>query len=604
MFDELVIDNFAGGGGASLGIERAIGRACDLAINHDEAAIAMHRANHPATPHRCENIWQVDPVEATGGRRVGVAWFSPDCKHFSRAKGAKPVDKRIRGLAWIVVKWARAVRPRVIFLENVREFETWGPLTDDNMPCQKRKGLTFRRWVGCLRNLGYAVESKILNAADYGAPTHRRRLFIIARCDGLPIVWPEPTHGPGRAKPYRTAAECIDWTLPCPSIFERKRPLAEKTLRRIAMGIKRYVLDNPKPFIVRVQHGRDEFRGQSIDQPLGTVTAKHGYGVVAPHMVEVQNGSSETGHRAVDRPAHTITANPKGGGMALVAPHLSSFYGEAPHQDTRGQVVEQPINTVVPAPKHALVSAFMQQYFGGMVGKPATEPVPTVTAIDHNALTTATLVGVGGRAGQSPPTAVDEPIRTTTAKADRALVAAHLTKFRGESKGAPVNAPMPTITSGAGSKRPAGAAHAMGVSAAHLTQLRGSNQGKGDIDEPVPTLTAGGNHIGLVRAFLAKYYGQGVGQTMTDPLHTVTVKDRFGLVVIDGVDYAITDIGLRMLTPRELARAQGFPDDYILTGSKSNQVAKIGNSVCPVMAEVLVRANYVEQPSMREAVSA
>jgi DNA (cytosine-5)-methyltransferase 1 len=296
LFDELIVDNFAGGGGASMGIEAALRRCVDLAINHDRAAVEMHSINHPHTRHLCEDVWQVDPVEATAGRRVGLAWFSPDCKHFSRAKGGKPVEKRIRGLAWIVVKWAKLGRPRVIILENVREFEEWGPLDKYNMPCQKRKGQTFRRWVSSIRSLGYAVEWRMLNAADYGAPTHRRRLFLIARCDGKPIVWPAPTHGPGR-KAYRTAAECIDWSLPCPSIFLTReegrklgvnRPLAEKTMRRIAMGLKRFVLDNPKPFIVHTTHAGHR-RPHGIDEPVPTVTAAHRgeMAVVTPYVAGV-----------------------------------------------------------------------------------------------------------------------------------------------------------------------------------------------------------------------------------------------------------------------------------------------------------------------------
>ena len=282
LFDELVIDNFAGGGGASMGIEAAIGRAVDIAVNHNRHSVEMHQLNHPHTRHLCEDVWDVDPVEATAGRPVGLAWFSPDCRHFSRAKGGKPVEKKIRGLAWVVVKWAKRVRPRVIILENVREFQDWGPLTPDAKPCPKRKGQTYRRWRTQLENLGYATDCRVLNAADFGAPTHRRRFFLVARCDGRPIQWPEPTHGPGRGRAYRTAAECIDWSIPCPSIFLTKaeskplgviRPLAEKTMRRIAMGLKRYVLDNPKPFLVTCNHGGPEFRGQSADEPMRTLTA-------------------------------------------------------------------------------------------------------------------------------------------------------------------------------------------------------------------------------------------------------------------------------------------------------------------------------------------
>lgn len=518
VWQEIIVDNFAGGGGASLGIEWATGRAVDLSVNHDRASVEMHAKNHPATRHFCEDIWSVDPVKATRGRKVGLAWFSPDCRHFSRAKGGKPVSKRVRGLAWIVVKWAKAVKPRLIILENVREFQDWGPLIHQRdthgklmhtehgepvmMPDKTRKGQTFRRWVSMLRNLGYAVEWRLLDAADYGAPTHRRRLFLIARRDGQPIVWPEPTHGKGR-KPYRTAAECIDWSIPCPSIFDRKRPLAPKTLRRIAMGLKRYVLDSTKPFIIhlthhgeRRAHGMDEpmptvtgaNRGEQAivtpyvvgvggragqspatggDAPIGTVTMKNDRAVVTPYLVEVQNGSSGTGHRAVDRPAHTITANPKGGGMALLAPYLTAYHHQKA-SESRCKPPNQPINTLDTQNRYGIVAPFLCSYFGS----PAD---------------------VGSRA--------DDPLRTVTSRDRFALVQAFLT------------------------------AHGI------------------DAGNP-PTVT------------------------------------------IEGQQYVIADIGMRMLTPRELARAQGFPDDYILTGTKSNQVARIGNSVCPIMAKVLVGANY------------
>lgn len=534
MFDGLIVDNFAGGGGASMGLERALGRAVDIAINHDKASVEMHRANHPHTLHLCEDVWHVDPLEVTAGRPVELAWFSPDCKHFSRAKGGKPVEKKIRGLAWVAVRWAKRVRPRLIMLENVREFQDWGPLTADKRPDPDRKGLTFRRFVGTLRNMGYAIEWKALNAADYGAPTNRRRLFLVARCDAQPIVWPAPTHGPGR-KRYRTAAECIDWTIPCPSIFDRKRPLAEKTLRRIAMGLKRYVLDNPKPFVVKINHGGEHFRGQDIDKPLSTVTNHHGHAVVVPHLV--------------------------------------AGYGEREGQAPRASSVENPLGSAVGTSKHAVVAAFLKQAYGGMVGKPLTDPVPVVTAKDHNWLAAASLIRTGQQSspgGVQPPTA---PLTTIVTKAEHC------------------------------------------VTAAYLTQFRGSNNGNGgNVDAPAPTQTAE-NRPGLVYAFLAKYYGNDDhGQSITEPMHTVTAKDRLGLVTVelsngergvmvkvDGLDYIIADIGLRMLAPRELARAQGFPEDYILTGSKSNQVARIGNSVPPIMAEVLARANV--QP-MEGAMSA
>lgn len=566
MFDGLIVDNFAGGGGASLGLERALGRAVDIAINHDAASVEMHRANHPRTLHLCEDVWQVDPMEVTAGRPVELAWFSPDCKHFSRAKGGKPVEKKIRGLAWVAIRWAKRVRPRLIMLENVREFQDWGPLTAELRPDPDRKGTTFRRFVGTLKNMGYAVEWKTLNAADYGAPTNRRRLFLVARCDGEPIVWPESTHGPGHRR-YRTAAECIDWSIPCPSIFDRKRPLAEKTLRRIAMGLRRYVLESPRPFIVKINHGGEEFRGQPLDQPLSTVTHHHGHAVVVPHLV--------------------------------------AGYGEREGQPPRTSSVEAPLGAAVGTSKHAVVAAFLKQAYGGMVGKPLTDPVPVVTAKDHNWLAAASLIRTGQQSSPGGVQSAEAPLTTIVSKAEHCIAAAHLVKWRGDSKGNDLSDPLPTVTSGAGSKRPAGAAHAMGIAATYLTQFRGSNQGNGgSVEQPTPTQTAE-NRPGLVTAFLAKYYGNDDhGQAIDGPMHTVTAKDRLGLVTVElrdgqrgvvvkveGLDYIIADIGLRMLTPRELARAQGFPDDYILTGSKANQVARIGNSVPPIMSEVLAGAN-------------
>lgn len=483
-FEELVVDNFAGGGGASTGIEAALGRPVDIAINHDPQAISMHTVNHPGTRHYCESVWQVDPREVTQGQPVGLAWFSPDCKHHSKAAGGKPKDKTIRGLAWIVLKWAGLVRPRVIMLENVEEFEDWGPLTRSQRPCKKRKGLTFQKFVSQLRALGYAVEWQQLRACDYGAPTIRKRLFLIARRDGQPIVWPAPTHGPG-LKPYRTAAEIIDWSIPCPSIFDRKKPLAENTLRRIAKGIERFVINNPQPFIVKPNHKYKWFRGQSIDEPLQTITAG--------------------------------------------------------------------------ANQFAVVSAFLAKHFGGVTGVPVDQPLPTTTTRGtQTQLVTAMLAGVGGRAGQSRPRSAGEPTATITAKADTALVTSHLLK------------------------------------------LRNNQYGQGH-DEPMPTLTAGGGHVGEVRAFLLKYYGADIGLNMQDPLHTITTKDRFGLVTVRGEQYQIVDIGMRMLTPAELYRAQGFPPDYIIDRdaqgkpiTKTQQVAKCGNSVCPPIAQALVKANLVD----------
>lgn len=624
LFDELVVDNFAGGGGASLGIERALGRAVDVAINHDRQAVALHTANHPHTRHHCEDVWTVDPVEATGGRPVGLAWFSPDCKHFSRAKGGKPVSKKIRGLAWVVIKWARAVRPRVIMLENVREFETWGPLVPamskggialvdkdgrpKMVPCPLRKGRTFRRWLSSLRGLGYEVQHRTLDAADYGAPTHRKRLFLIARCDGAPIVWPEPTHGPGRCKPWRTAAECIDWSLPCPSIFlteeegkkvKAKRPLEEKTMRRIAMGLKRYVLDNPRPFIVRVNHGGPDFRGQDIGGPLSTVTQRHGYGVVAPFFTAQygeRTGQPPRSHRA-DGPFPTVTPR-AGGGFPLVEaalriaddrsasveaplgtvtsvarPHLIApslvQYNQEKGGEVRGKGLGSPLNVVPTENRHGLVAASLTKYFGGVVGQTLDRPLPTITAIDHSG-----------------------------------VVAASLTSMRGGSVGQVVDRPLPTQT----------AMRHEGVVAANLIKMNFGDKQWSPVDEPLRTILAGANHHGLVAAFLTKYFGSSrVGQTLAEPLHTVTSRDRFGLVMVGGEPYEIADIGLRMLSPRELYRAQGFPEDYRIDVEisvirktkkgervvakrlcKAAQTRMCGNSVCPPVAEALVRANVVE----------
>lgn len=520
----LIVDLFAGGGGASTGIEAALGRCVDVAVNHDAAAVEMHAANHPGTLHLCEDVFDVDPLEACGGRPVDVLWASPDCKHFSRAKGGKPVDKRIRGLANVVVTWAARVCPKVILLENVPEFLTWGPLGADDRPIKERAGEDFARWKGELEALGYRVEHRMLVAADYGAPTIRKRLYLVARRDGLPIVWPEASHGrvrsgdlfDGGVRPWRTAAECIDWSIPCPSIFGRKRPLAEKTLQRIARGLKRYVLEAREPFIVSLtHHGGD--RAEGLGEPMRTVTGAHRgeKALVMPYLTEHANASSPRCF-AADEPLRTQVAQVKGGHFAVVAPTLiQTGFGEREGQAPRAPGLDKPLGTIVAGgAKHALVSAFLAKHFGGVVGQDARVPASTVTAVDHHG-----------------------------------LVAAHLTKLYGTSTGA-------------------------------------------DVREPMPTVTGEGQHVGEVRAFLVKYYGnEREGCSIEEPMHTVTSKDRLGLVTIHGVDYAIVDIGMRMLSPRELARAQGFPEEYVLTGTKTNQVARIGNSVCPPVAEALVRAN-------------
>ncbi|HVY12338.1 MAG TPA: DNA cytosine methyltransferase, partial [Alphaproteobacteria bacterium] len=335
----LIIDNFAGGGGASTGIEAALGRAVDIAINHDAEAVAMHKANHPATHHLCQSVWRADPQDVAGGRPIDLAWFSPDCKHFSKAKGGKPVEKNIRDLAWVVVHWARRVRPRVIMRENVEECQDWGPLIlnaeGKTIPDPARRGETFVLWMHALKKCGYKLEWRELRACDYGTPTIRKRFFMIARCDGVPIAWPEKTHGDpkseavkeGRLLPWRTAAECIDWNIPCPSIFGRKRPLAENTLRRIAKGIQRYVIEAKQPFIVNLTHTGSD-RVEPVTEPLRTTTCAHRgeKAIVTPYVARVAHGERDKsgkkrgqGQHAVDAPLPTVTASPE---FAVIAPTL------------------------------------------------------------------------------------------------------------------------------------------------------------------------------------------------------------------------------------------------------------------------------------------
>ena len=540
---ELIVDNFAGGGGASTGIELATGYSVDIAINHDPEAIKMHRANHPNTEHYCENVWAVDPVKACNGHPVGLAWFSPDCKHFSKAKGGKPKDKNIRGLAWVALRWAGLVRPRVIMLENVEEFKTWGPLNRRHHPIKSKQGKTFEKFVQQLTDLGYKVEFRELIAADYGAPTMRKRFFMIARCDGKPIVWPEPTHAPadseevkaGLKKPYVGAYTQLDFSLPCPSIFDTSeeikekygiravRPLAQKTMDRIARGLKKFVLDNPEPFIIQCNHG-GERRPNDIREPMPTITGKHGYGIVEPYMVQIgQTGFTKDRSKDVREPLTTIVSKNE---HCLISPTLIQYHSETSKDGVRGQTIEDPIMTVDSSNRYGLVTSFLHKYYDGGykgAGETVENPLPTVTAWDHNSVVTANLI-----------------------------------------------------------------------------QMNNHCDGK-DIRQPLPTITAGDGHFGEVRAFLIKYYGDATGQDIEKPLDTVTTKDRFGLVTIEGVYYQIVDIGLRMLEPRELYGCQGFPDDYIIdrdytgkTYPRSEQVRRCGNAVCPPIPAALVRANLTE----------
>lgn len=626
--DELIVDFFAGGGGASAGIEMALGRSPDIAVNHDAEAVAMHRANHPQTIHLLRDVFGVraELDRLIGDRPVGLFWASPDCKHFSKAKGGRPVKRRIRDLAWVVPRFAQRFRPRVIVLENVEEFREWGPLVQKRdpagaamldingspvmVPCKRRRGETFAQWVDSLQRLGYRVEWRELRACNYGAPTIRKRLFIIARRDGRPIVWPAPTHGDPKAKnfaesglrPWRTAAEVIDWSLPCHSIFLSreegrasgvKRPLADATMARIAKGVKRYVIDAEKPFLVSLtHHGGD--RTEDLAEPFKTITSAH-----------------------------------------------------------RGE--------------KALVSPFVTRFNTGATGSAATEPLPTVTANSYVkrpggaptlGVVAPIITGGGGRMGQTEPRPADRPAQTLTAKADSVLVAPHLMTMRNAQK--PHNEadkPAHTVTAegahlnlvaaflakhyGDTGQRPGSemvepvatitAADHNAVVSAGLINQKGSDQRHAAVDTPAPAICAGGRHVGHVVAFLVKYYGQSIVAGLAEPAHTVTTKDRFGLVQIEtecgpqtgvaitigGEPFVIADIGMRMLTARELFGAQGFAPAYVIAfgvflyaGGKpfnrrltaTAQIRMVGNSVSPPLARALAAAN-VPELAIAEAVA-
>lgn len=540
FLDEIIVDNFAGGGGASTGMELATGRPVAIAINHDPDAILMHKTNHPYTEHLQASVWDVDPQKVCGGRPVGLAWFSPDCKHFSKAKGAALVDRNIRGLAWIVLRWAGTVRPRVIILENVEEFVTWGPVRKGK-PVKKKAGQTFQKWKRQLLELGYRVEHREIVAADLGAPTTRKRFVLIARCDGQPIIWPERTHGPrdsaevqaGRLLPWKSAAEIIDWSVPCYSVFASKRelkekygvnavrPLAENTMRRIIRGVDKFTIRSGRPFIVECNHaGAGHMKDPAY--PLGTVLAKHTGGIVAPSLIQYHTEQTENVRaNGVGLPLPTVDASNRYG---LTVAQLVEYFGNGQPIDVR-----KPMHTVTSHDREAVVCAHISKYYGGVIGADASEPLPTVTAVDHNALT-----------------------------------AAHIVEFKGQDIGQDQRKPLRTITASAG----------------EFAECR------------TELIKAGRNELGHwpeVRAMLNRH----CGYEMAD--------DEILLLEIGGVHYFIADILLRMLTPRELYNAMGFPPDYIIDRDylgneygKTKQVARCGNAVCPPMATALVRANLPE----------
>lgn len=618
--DEAIIDGFAGGGGASTGIEMALGRSPDVAINHDPIALAMHEANHPNTRHITSNIRVVRYENALpSDRRCGLAWFSPDCTYHSKARGGKPFRdplraRRIRGLAWEAVRCVKALHPtgrapRVIVLENVEEWRDWCPLKNGR-PDPTKKGASFRRWKRELEKAGpgYVVELRELVSCDYGSPTKRKRLFVIARCDGRPIVWPEPTHGPGRALPYQTAAEHIDFNLPVPSIFltprqakawgkahgvaAPKRPLALATKRRIARGIQRFVLDAAEPFLIKF-HGehaeRDgEVRGQRLDEPLKTLDTSNRFALITPFLAPYYTERHEERHartRGVDEPLPTITSQ-GGGKVALIAPTLiNTRNGERKGQAPRVHDITAPFNTITAqGSQGALVSAYLAPV---LVNNSETRDDRTYRS--------------------------DEPIRTLTAASCRTyqLVAAFLAKHNAghEATGQKLGRPIDTVTT----------RDSKALVTSHLLHLRGGledhPQTSQDVRQPIPTLTAGGTHVAEVRAFLVKYFGtKKDGRPVDVPLDTITTKERYALctVTIGGEEYAIVDIGMRMLSPRELFSCQGFPAgyeiDHVPSGpaldlfgtkgsqklTKKAQTRLVGNSVPPHVAAAIIGANLTD----------
>ena len=608
FFDELIVDNFAGGGGASTGIELATGRVVDIAINHDPAAILMHQTNHPHTEHYRDSVWNVDPVKLCRGRPVGLAWFSPDCKHFSKAKGKALVDRGIRGLAWIVLKWAGTVRPRVIILENVEEFVTWGPVRKGK-PVKKKAGQTFDKWLSQIKALGYEVEYKTLVAADYGTPTSRKRLFLIARCDGKPIVWPQPTHAPatdkrvqsGELKPYKTAADVIDWSLPCPSIFDSKqevlekhglkaiRPLADNTMRRVARGLDKFVINSAKPFIVECNHtGNGHIH--NIETPLNTVTAKCSAGVCKPTMAPfISTNTTGSVGSSVDSPVNTITT---AGNQLLVTPFMAHHkFSNAP------QDIKNPLSTITAVGAHELIAPSLIQYHSEQSGKevrayPIDKPLLTADGSNRFGLTMPYLTKYySGDSGQR----ADTPMATVTPIDSENLTACFLSKYFTGVDGAELNNPLPTVT----------AIDHNSLCMAHIAEFKGKDKGQA-ADAPLRTVMPT-EVLGGVKTYIAKVtpgvnlYNWPKVREMLNTYCDWAIYDEILLFEINGDFYFISDIGLRMLCPKELYAAMGFPEDYIIDRDylgneykRKYQVARCGNAVCPQIAKALVQANIPE----------
>lgn len=645
FFKELIIDNFAGGGGASVGIELATGRPVDIAVNHDADAIAMHSVNHPYTRHYREDVFAIDPEAVTCGRPVGIAWFSPDCKHFSRAKGNKPVEHKIRGLSWVIIKWAMsAVAPRCIFMENVEEIQTWGPLIyvegkeiseteripGSWRPDPDRSGETFKAFVGMLSDgvapdcpslaeaceflkiergseaerrlingLGYNLDYKVLKACDYGAPTIRKRFYLVARNDGKPIVFPRATHGKGRGlKPYRTAAECIDWSIPCPSIFERKKPLVTNTLRRVARGLDKFVIKNPKPYILQFNYDNV---AQDIDRPLSTQVSVNKHYVVTPTLAECSHKSGFGAH-CVNDPLNTVTGKacfaastpyltkfqqhslgqdaeapldtvmPGATRFGAIMPHIVQYHSEQSKGETRRQDIKEPLMTVDGSPRYAVSGVYISKYFGGEGTKASggDQPVPTVTAKDHNSLVAANIVHY--YSGADHASKGDAPIPTVTTLPRHYLCASNLCVLRKNMDGKPLSEPVPTLTASAG----------------HFAEIR-------TYIVPIES-NCELYHWEEVRCLLNEYAGYSIGE------------NEILIIEINGTPYYIADIGMRMLKAEELKLAQGFPIDYIIDiesyigkkYSEAKQIARLGNAVCPPVATALIRANCADMAYKRD----
>ena len=600
FFDELIVDNFAGGGGASVGIELATGRPVDIAVNHDPDAIMMHAVNHPLTAHYQEDVFAIDPEKVTNGRPVGIAWFSPDCKHFSRAKGNKPVEHKIRGLSWVIIKWAMSsVAPRCIFMENVEEIQTWGPLITDadgkSRPDPDRTGETFKAFVGMLsdgvardcpalaeaceflkiergsaeeqrlvKGLGYKLEFRTIRACDLGAPTIRKRFYLVARNDGKPIVFPKATHGKGKGlKPYRTAAECIDWSIPCPSIFERKKPLVKNTLRRVARGLDKFVIKNPKPYILEMNFDNPL---QDVDRPMSTQTSANHHYLITPELVECSHKNGPGVH-GVDAPMNTQTGKAC---FAVETPFLTPIgYGEHKKQAPRVNSVNEPVSTVVSSCKQYLTAPALLQYHseqskGEVRGQKITEPIMTVDGSPRYATIAANIVHYYGGADHASKS--DAPIPTVTTLPRHYLCASNLCVLRKNMDGKSPREPMPTLTTSAG----------------HFAEIR--------------------TYLLLVDSTQDLYHWNEVRKLLNEYAGYSIKENEILIIEIAGIPYFIGDIGMRMLKAEELKLAQGFPVDYIIDierhigkkYSEAKQIARLGNAVCPPVATALIRANCPE----------